>query len=240
MRGFISLWFSLGLVVPNLCLASKPPDLSQQSKVSLLLVPGCPTKPNGLLSRCIWYRAIWAAEIYRQGWANHLVASGGAVYSPYIEATALKTALIARGVPQDAITVETQARHTDENIAYSLALFKMHPPTTFGVASHSQHARLACRLARSWGTKCQIFAAPEDWVQAEIGKKPPPIQFEAIPDKHWVQHEEDEHDLRRDRRKGPWANRRVYFRYLLWGRLLGWGPPAVPGPEPTAQSNESK
>ena len=233
MNAFVWLAFTFGLILSQPSLASERPNLSQHSRVSLLLVPGCPTKPSGQLSRCLWYRAIWAAEIYHQGLADHIVTSGGAVYSPYIEATALKSALMARGVPEEAVTVETQARHTDENISYSLALFQNASPMTFGIASHAQHARLACRLARSWGTKCQIFAAPDEWVQAEIGRKPPAMQFEPFSDEQWVPHDEREHVLRRDRRTGPWANRRVYFRYLTWGRLFNWGPPAVPSPETT-------
>ena len=239
MRALIWLSFAMGLAASTPSKASETPDLSKQSAVSLLLVPGCPTKPNGRLSRCLWYRAIWGAEIYRQGLATHIVASGGAVYSPYVEATALKAALMARGVPEHAVTVETQARHTDENIAYSLALFVNDPPITFGVASHSQHARLACRLTRSWGTKCQVFAAPDAWVEEQIGPKPPAMQFEPVTNEQWVQQNETEHALRKDRRMGPWASARVYFRYLTWGRILGWDPPAAPGPEPTTEVEES-
>jgi uncharacterized SAM-binding protein YcdF (DUF218 family) len=184
----------------------------------------------------LWFRAVWADEIWRQGRASRFVTSGGAVYNPYVEAVSLKRALMALGVPPNRILTETQARHTDENVGYSLALFGDSPPKSLGVASHALQAQIACRLARSWGTPCTAFPAPEEWLNGRIADRPPRIRVDPVKAADWREHREGEHDRSRDRREGFMPRARVYLAYLTWGRLFGRRPPTPPQPEPTSSS----
>ena len=209
------------------------PALSQEDAVDLLLVPGCPTRGNGSLSKCLWFRATWAYEIWQQGGARRIVTSGGAVYNPYVEALSLKRALVALGIPADRIYTETQARHTDENISYALAMFADAPPESFGVASHGGHARIACRLSRSWGTPCTVFPAPRGWVEARMASRPPRIRIERVGLPEWASHSEDDHHRHKEKRRGRFGHARVYLAYLTWGRIFGREAPLPPGPEPT-------
>jgi len=209
------------------------PNLSKKDAVDVLLVPGCPTRGNGSHSKCLWFRATWAHEIWKQGLARRIVTSGGAVYNPYVEAISLKRALVALGIPADQIYTETQARHTDENVAYALALFPDAPPESFGVASHGFHARIACRLARAWGTACTVYPAPEAWVEARVADRPPRIRIQRVRAPDWESHDEHEHGRRIEQRKGLFGHGRVYLAYLTWGRIFGRNAPVAPGPEPT-------
>jgi hypothetical protein len=161
------------------------------------------------------------------------VTSGGAVYNPYVEALSLKRALVALGIPADLIYTETQARHTDENVAYALAMFKDAPPASFGVASHGGHARVACRLSRAWGTPCTVFPAPRAWVDARMASRPPRIRIERVRMPSWATHTEGEHERRHEKRQGLFGHGRVYLAYLTWGRIFGRQAPVPPAPEPS-------
>ncbi len=132
-----------------------------------LVVPGCPSRPDGTLSDCQRDRAIWAALIVRRGWARRVIASGAAVHTPYVEAEALAAAMAALGVPADRIWIEPDALHTDENAYDSARIARALGDRTIAVASHRGHAAWACRLMLDWGQPCAAISIDPAQVAAE-------------------------------------------------------------------------
>ncbi|MCP4809147.1 MAG: YdcF family protein [Proteobacteria bacterium] len=123
-----------------------------------LIVPGCPTEADGSVSACQWRRASWAAELFHGGAVENIVASGAAVYTPYAEAEALAQALEHLGVPSDRILVEDDARHTDENAAFSLQICEDRGWQRLAVASDGLHAVVVEKMLIEWGA--DAFALP--------------------------------------------------------------------------------
>ena len=59
-----------------------------------------------------------AVDLYRQGFAPHIVFSSGFVFA-FHEAEVMRALAIDNGVPADAIMLETHAANTYENVVYS-------------------------------------------------------------------------------------------------------------------------
>jgi hypothetical protein len=136
-------------LLAQLAWTHEPSDFEQPFDV--LIVPGCPSREDGHVSSCQWKRAFWAAELYHGGAVLNLVVSGAAVYNPYSEAEALAASLRYLGVPEDRIVLETQARHTDENAAYSLEICQDRGWESIAVASSGPHAVVMDKMLTEWG-----------------------------------------------------------------------------------------
>ena len=91
---------------------------------SSILVLGCgPERKEETISPQSRMRALYGAELYRQGKAPFLIVSGGRVHpfkTPYSEAFEMKQYLMENcGIPEEAIICEPHARHTTTNIRNS-------------------------------------------------------------------------------------------------------------------------
>lgn len=69
-------------------------------------------------------RVIWADYLIKQGIARHVIFSGGAVYTPYVEARVMALYAEALGMPKDCIYTEEKAEHSTENVYYSYLMAK--------------------------------------------------------------------------------------------------------------------
>jgi len=90
-------------------------------RYTLILVPGeGPAKPGVTISDGSMERCKIAVEKFRQGLAPFLMVSGGRVHpygTRFCEAGEMKKFLMTRlGVPENAIFIEPQARHTTTNL----------------------------------------------------------------------------------------------------------------------------
>jgi len=88
----------------------------------VIIVPGVPFDGNRW-STAMKGRVIWADYLIKQGIAKNVIFSGGAVYSPYVEAKVMALYAEALGTPKDHIFIEDKAEHSTENIynSYQLA-----------------------------------------------------------------------------------------------------------------------
>ncbi len=132
--GFKTIYFfiiALMLVCFCSCLLFQP-SASTHTKRSLkihscydaIIVPGVPFNgPNWDMT--MQMRVLWAVHLYKKGLANNIIMSGGAVYSPYVEAQIMKLYAIKLGVPPDNIFVESRAQHSTENAWYSYKMAKL-------------------------------------------------------------------------------------------------------------------
>lgn len=89
----------------------------------VIIVPGVPFYGKDW-SQTMKGRVIWACYLVQNGLAKNIIFSGGAVYTPYIEAKTMALYAEALGVSKDKIFTETKAEHSTENIYNSYQLAK--------------------------------------------------------------------------------------------------------------------
>jgi hypothetical protein len=95
----------------------------QNKPYDVIIVPGVPF--NGQeWSMPMKGRVIWACHLIKNGIANNVIFSGGAVYTPYVEAQVMALYAQELGVPKEKIFVESRAEHSTENIYNSYCMAK--------------------------------------------------------------------------------------------------------------------
>lgn len=88
-----------------------------------IIVPGVPYTEVGW-SNLMKARVYWSYYLIRQGLARHIIFSGSAVYTPYVEARIMAEYAKALGLPGEIIHLETEAEHSTENLYYGYRLSK--------------------------------------------------------------------------------------------------------------------
>ncbi len=95
----------------------------QQGPFQAIIVPGVPYHGEEM-SDIMRMRVLWAKYLYDTGDATHLIFSGSAVYTPYVEAEVMAAYAEKLGIPKYAILVESEAEHSTENVYYAYKLAK--------------------------------------------------------------------------------------------------------------------
>ena len=90
----------------------------------VIIVPGIPYQDQNWASNIMRVRVAWSCFLYSRGITRHIIYSGNAVYTPYVEGKIMAMHARALGVPDSAILCETLAEHSTENIAYSYRMAK--------------------------------------------------------------------------------------------------------------------
>lgn len=85
----------------------------------VVIVPGLPYDTANL-NPLLKARMLWAKELYENGIARHIIFSGSAVHSPYVEALVMKIMADSMGIPTQHTFIEDKALHSHENIAYGV------------------------------------------------------------------------------------------------------------------------
>lgn len=88
-----------------------------------IIVPGIPYE-GVVWDSVMKARVIWSWVLYKNGIAKNVIYSGGAVYSPYIEAKVMGLFAQKLGIPAGHIFYDTLAKHSTENVYYSYLLAK--------------------------------------------------------------------------------------------------------------------
>jgi uncharacterized SAM-binding protein YcdF (DUF218 family)/glycosyltransferase involved in cell wall biosynthesis len=83
-----------------------------------------------------------ATDLYRQGYASHMIFSSGFVFA-FPEAEVMRTLAIDNGVPASAIELETHAANTHENVVFSQRLLEAHGWRRILLVSSPYHMRRA-------------------------------------------------------------------------------------------------
>lgn len=91
-----------------------------------------------------------AVILYKEAYTPYLLVTGGLGDGKKIdEATVMQRYLVEKGVPEERIILEKQARSTYQNLLYSHALMQEHSLETALVVSHSYHLARAMEMAES-------------------------------------------------------------------------------------------
>lgn len=165
----LPLRMSIGGLLPLLllgCFAKSPPRVG--APYDAVIVPGCPSAPDGSLSPCQKSRAAWAGVLWQRGQASHFITSGAAVHTPYVEAEALAAALVALGVPGERVYLDREALHTDENMYNAARIAGQLGFTHVAVASQGLQARGGCNIVIDRGIRCTPLPLEDAPTQATI------------------------------------------------------------------------
>ncbi len=125
-----------------------------------------------------------AVEVFKAGLVDRLLFTGG--YNSRLgraEAHAMSDLALQRGVPAEAILIEDQARHTDENIRLSYRLMKERmEPDQIGsvmlmtIQYHLRRAQIAASrcfgadVDLSWKSYPSLHYTASNWFEAPRGR----------------------------------------------------------------------
>jgi uncharacterized SAM-binding protein YcdF (DUF218 family) len=90
----------------------------------VIIVPGIPYEQQNWASNVMRDRVVWSCFLYSRGIARHIIYSGDAVYSPYVEGKIMALHALALGIPRSVVFSETKAEHSTENLIYSYRMAK--------------------------------------------------------------------------------------------------------------------
>ena len=88
-----------------------------------IIVTGFPHHKDSM-SYLVENRVRWATYLYKKGIAKNIIFSGGAVYTPYVEAEVMALYAEQMGIPKEHIFIENKAEHSIENLYYSCLMAK--------------------------------------------------------------------------------------------------------------------
>lgn len=104
------------------------------------------------------HRIVAAAALYRAGKVHHLLVSGDNHTASYDEPADMRDALIAAGVPAQAITCDYAGFRTLDSVIRAQAIFNLQRCT---IISEAFHCPRAVWIARQHGLAAVAFAAPD-------------------------------------------------------------------------------
>jgi SanA protein len=99
-----------------------------------------------------------AAALYRAGKVQHLLVSGDNHIKSYDEPTDMRDALVAAGVPANAITCDYAGFRTLDSVMRAQSVFGL---TNFLIVTEEFHCPRAVWIARRHGLEAVAFAAPD-------------------------------------------------------------------------------
>ena len=120
------------------CLIVQTPVIYEEAKrdkpYDVIIVPGVPYQDAGMAD-IMNFRVRWAKHLMDEGITKHIIFSGGAVYTPYVEGKIMALMAEKLGVPTERIFVEGKAEHSTENMYYGYVLAKKLGFERIGLAS---------------------------------------------------------------------------------------------------------
>lgn len=125
-------------------------EQQQPQQNDVIIVLGAGVWANGP-SPSMQGRTRHAAALYHQGYAQHLIVSGGLGDYPPTEAKAMQELLIQLDVPAESIILEEQSVNTEENIAYSKELMDQQGLNTALIVTDVFHLKRALLIAKKQG-----------------------------------------------------------------------------------------
>lgn len=111
-----------------------------------------------------------AAQLYQLGKIKRVIASGANPDKHYNEPKRMREALLAAGVPAEAIVMDFAGDRTFDSIARAQIVFGLHRVT---LVTQKYHAYRALFLARKMGMKAVAYMAPIHGQKGQGFRHPP-------------------------------------------------------------------
>lgn len=136
----------LGALLVSRCSSGKLYRKAEAAKpYDAIIVPGVPFNGKHWDFK-MKGRVIWANYLIKQGIARHVIFSGGAVYTPYVEAKVMALYAHALGMPDSCIYTEEKAEHSTENVYYSYLMAKKLGFTKIALATDPYQSNMLKRF----------------------------------------------------------------------------------------------
>ena len=121
------------------------------------LVPGCsPVSAGGVPNPHFENRLEAAAALYHAGRIRHILVSGANPTPGYDEPTAMRAGLVARGVPEAAVTCDFAGRRTLDSVVRARTVFGLDRVV---IVTQRYHLDRALAIAAHHGLAAEGYAA---------------------------------------------------------------------------------
>jgi uncharacterized SAM-binding protein YcdF (DUF218 family) len=126
-------------------------ETDARGPADVILVLGAAVYPGERPSPALYVRTQTGVDLYRQGYAQHLVLSGGLGGYPPTEAEMMRRIAVGMGVSEEAILLEDQSHSTLANFENSARIMAERGWQSVLVVSDPYHIYRACRVGRDAG-----------------------------------------------------------------------------------------
>ncbi|UTW61883.1 YdcF family protein [bacterium SCSIO 12741] len=133
----------------------------------VLVVPGTPYYQEGM-TEIMLYRLLWAKHLYDRGFADYIIFSGNAVYTPYVEGCIMKEYALLLGIPADKIIVEPQAENSVDNLYYSNLLARKNELKDLLVATDAFQSLRYSRFERQTNIQYNMVPMQKDSINLDF------------------------------------------------------------------------
>jgi uncharacterized SAM-binding protein YcdF (DUF218 family) len=130
-------------------------------KVDVIIVLGYPAASNGEPSSTMKARVDKGVELFKQGYAPHLIFTGAAAHNQFVEADVMGNYAESLGVPPEAVSRETRATDTIENAANSVSIMQQNDWHSAIVVTTPYHTGRAYQLFLRQPIAVTIVAAEQ-------------------------------------------------------------------------------
>lgn len=145
------LWFGADLAYVTI-----GAETDHAAPADVIVVLGCNPYSDSGPSPCMKARGGHAAELYKQGLADAVLATGNPV-----ESSVLQQVLESEGVPAEAITRESNSYNTIQNIVNSRVLMQANGWRTALLVTEPFHINRSSLIARDiWGSEIVVYPSP--------------------------------------------------------------------------------
>lgn len=144
-------------------------DETVEAPSDVIIVLGSGLRWDGRPGDALYRRSVWGAQLYRDGVADAVLCTGGVGEGhTRSEAEACAEVLRSRGVPDDAIYLEEQARSTEENAMYSKVIMEEKGWQRATLVTDSFHMFRADWLFNIYDIPHSRSAVPREWMHARF------------------------------------------------------------------------
>ncbi len=131
-----------------------------------IIVLGSGLRRDGRPGDALYRRSVWAAQLYAQGYAPHVICTGGVGRNQTrSEADACRGVLVAQGVPFEVIYLEELSRSTEENAIFAGQIMQENDWQTALLVTDSFHMLRANWIFNTQGIAHSRSPVPRDWVR---------------------------------------------------------------------------
>jgi uncharacterized SAM-binding protein YcdF (DUF218 family) len=172
VRGALLVLLLAGLwAAADLVYVSVGAETDYAAHADAIIVLGCNVAGSSEPTPCVQARAGHAADLFRQGYAPYVIASGGPTGGGPTEASVLARVLQDSGVPTEDIVLEDRALNTIQNINYTEAIMRDRGWNSAILVTEPFHIKRATLIARDTGLT--VYPSPatdsSNW-QNPLGK----------------------------------------------------------------------
>lgn len=141
-------------------------EAKKEKPFDAIVVPGVPFERKEI-STTMKMRILWAKHLYDSGYTKNIIFSGSAVYTPFVEALAMKQIADSLGIPAEHLFAEVKAEHSTENIYYSWKMAKELGFKKIALASDPFQSALLKRFAKKYCPGMKIIALVPGTIKLE-------------------------------------------------------------------------